>query len=91
LLRQGRRLQKGPQKERKVLPPGRGQGHEHGWQQLVGDRDADLFLQLKTSISLTLGRIHKSKYDETPGDGGKKKRARSKSRTRTMFGRIGGS
>ena len=73
-------MQEGPQEERQVLPNGRSEGDEHGWEQLVSHH---AIFQLVMKLIL-FNRIHKSKYmDDTDA---KNKKARSKSRTRNIFG-----
>jgi len=74
-------MQEGPQEERQVLPNGRSKWDEHGWEQLVSCRLPVPELAMRL---IRRNRIHKSKYmDDTDA---KSKKARSKSRTRNIFG-----
>ena len=81
-------MQEESQEERQILPHGRSKGDEHGWQQLVCNIAWAEWPCLATGTNATCCRIHKPKYmDEEKGSPKKdKKKARSKSRTRTMLG-----
>lgn len=78
-------LQEEFEEEREILSHGRSERDEHGGKQLVCLQQLDNTSAAADSLPI---RIHKAKYDEDEKSSPTKdrKKARSKSRGRTMFG-----